>query len=221
MGCSLVGTTCAGHGIMTRHSPDQAPVRTVHFDRATRTLRVHLENGAVYDFADVPEHLYDELVRSANPDTFFRENIKGEFIGTRAGDVDLAELAHERREDAILGPPLAEEIEGATDDRAVETTPADEASVRASRHTWVVDVIDEDAAVVEVDGRRITPIPRWLLPSDARDGDVLRVTHARSSTRSTFTVEVDRHATRRAVQRSADQLRDAPAGGTGDIGPTA
>jgi hypothetical protein len=80
-----------------------------------------------------------------------------------------------------------------------------------------VDVIEDDAAAVEVDGRRVTPIPRWLLPSDARDGDVLRVTHARSGSRSTISIEVDRQATRVAYQRSADQLRDAPASGTGDV----
>jgi hypothetical protein len=56
-----------------------------------------------------------------------------------------------------------------------------------------------------------------LLPSDAKDGDVLRVTHARSGSRSTLWIEVDRHATRVAFQRSAAQLRDGPAGGTGDV----
>lgn len=43
---------------MTR-KPDDAPVRAVHFDRATHTLRVELQNGAVWEYADVPEHVYD------------------------------------------------------------------------------------------------------------------------------------------------------------------
>jgi hypothetical protein len=80
-----------------------------------------------------------------------------------------------------------------------------------------VDVLDDDAAAVDVDGRRITPIPRWLLPADARDGDVLRVTHARSGTRSTLSIEVDRVATQMAYRRSAEQMRDVPPGGTDDI----
>ena len=202
---------------MSRHPDDTSLGRAVHFDRATHTLRIEFESGAAYDFADVPERLYDELARSATPDVFFRENIRDEFIGTRSGDIDLAEMAHERREDALLGSPFAEEVGGTGEERVVDVPLADDVDVRGSRHTWVVDVMHEDAAAVEVDGRRITPFPRWLLPSDARDGDVLRVTHARSGARSILTIEVDRDATRGALQRSADQLRDAPAGGVGDI----
>ena len=200
---------------MTR-KPDDAPVRAVHFDRATHTLRVELQNGAVWEYADVPEHVYDELARSPTPDAYFRDNVRDEFIGARAGEVDLAEIAHERREDSLLGPPLAEQVPGAADVVSAREQ-SDHPGIRGSRHTWVVDVIEDDAAAVEVDGRRVTPIPRWLLPSDARDGDVLRVTHARSGSRSTLSIEVDRHATRVAYERSADQLRDAPPSGTGDV----
>ena len=196
--------------------PDDAPIRAVHFDRATHTLRVQLQTGAVWEYADVPEHVYDELARSPTPDTYFRDNVREEFTGARKGEVDLADIAHERREDSLLGPPLAEQISGGADVTSAGARPQ-EPEIRGSRHTWVVDVIEEDAAAVEVDGRRVTPIPRWLLPSDAKDGDVLRVTHARSGSRSTVSIEVDHHATRIAYQRSADQLRNAPPQGTGDV----
>lgn len=204
---------------MTRHRDDASPVRSVHFDRATHTLRVAFENGSEYDFADVPVHLYDELSRSVAPDEFFRENIRDEFIGTRADDVDLARMAKERREDALLGAPLAEHVPGRRGEHAANSHGATDVNVRGSHHTWVVDVIDEDSAAVEVDGRQITPIPRWLLPADAHEGDVLQVTHARSGSRSTLTIELDRQATRVALRRSADQLREAPPGGVGDIEP--
>ena len=200
---------------MTRH-PDDAPIRAVHFDRGTRTLRVELESGAVYDYADVPEHVYDELAHSPDRDDYFRANVRDEFLGSRVGEVDLAEMAHERREDAMLGAPLAERIPGAGD-RPVADTSRGDVKVHGSRHTWIVDVIQDDAAAVEVDGRRVTPIPRWLLPTDATDGDVLRVTHERSATRSTFSIEVDRDATRVAYERSADQLRSAPPSGSGNV----
>jgi len=190
-------------------------IRAVHFDRGTRTLRVELESGAAWEYADVPEHLYDELARSSERTDFFREHIRDEFIGTRAGDVDLAGLAHERREDALLGSPLAEEPSDAVA-HGGEAVP-DDARQQGERHTWVVDVLDDDAAAIEVDGRRITPIPRWLLPADARDGDVLRVTHARSGTRSALSIELDRVATQLAYRRSAEQMRDVPPGGAGDI----
>jgi hypothetical protein len=193
---------------VTRHRDEVSPVRTAQFDRATHTLRVEFTNGAEYDYADVPEHLYEELARSATPDEFFRENIRDEFIGTRADDVGLARMAKERREDALLGAPLAEQD---------VVNDVHRPQAHGSHHTWIIDVLEDDAAAIEVDGRQITPIPRWLLPADAHDGDVLRVTHSRSGSRSTLTIELDRHATRAAVQRSADQLRHAPPGDTGDV----
>ena len=181
---------------------DHSLIQSVEFDRATHTLRVEFYSGAVYEFADVPERLYEELAHSPARDDFFDEHIRDEFSARRAGDIDLAELAHERLEDAILGAPLAEQVPiSTTDERTGDT-----AGIRGSRHTWIVDVIDEDSAAVQIDGRQITPIPRWLLPADAHDGDVLRVIHARSGTRSTLSIEVDRPATRAAFERSAEQL---------------
>ena len=174
---------------MTRQWDDPSAVRSVAFDRTTHTLRVELESGDVYDFADVPERLYDELGHTPDRDAFFRQHICDDFSATRVGDVDLGQHVRERREDAILGAPLAEQgsIE-LSDERA----PAREPSGRRSHHTWVIDVIDEDSVAVQIDGRQITPLPRWLLPADAHDGDVLRVTHDRSGTRSTISIDVDR-----------------------------
>jgi KTSC domain-containing protein len=174
---------------MTRHWDDASAVKSVGFDRATHTLRVQLGSGEVYEFADVPERLYDDFAHAPDRDTYFRQHVCDEFSATRVGDIDLAELANERREDAILGAPLAEHVSIAMSD---ERERADEPHARGSRHTWLIDVLDEDSVAVEIDGRQITPLPRWLLPIDARDGDVLRVVHERSGTRSTISIEVDR-----------------------------
>lgn len=192
---------------------DDSPIRSVQFDRATHTMRVEFESGAVYDFADVPEHLCDELTHSLARDDYFADNIRDEFSAMRVGEIDLAQLADERREDAILGSPLAEQVPPSTTDQHSGSRPRD----RVSHHTWVVDVMEDDSTAVQVDGREITPLPRWLLPADAHEGDILRVTHARSGSRSSLTIEVDRSATRLAVERSANQLRGAPPSGKGDI----
>ena len=185
---------------MTRHWNEGSAVQSVTFERATRTLRVQFTSGETYDFADVPERLYDELAHSPAPDAFFHEHIAEEFSATRVGDVDLAEMAHERREDALLGAPLAESVSVETaderDDALGSAGKSDSGALRGTRHTWVIDVVDEDSAAVQVDGRQITPLPRWLLPTDAHEGDVLRVSHVRSAGRSTLSIEVDRSATR-------------------------
>ena len=82
-----------------------------------------------------------------------------------------------------------------------------ERQTKQSRHTWTVDVIEENSAAVEVDGRQVTPLPRWLLPEDAREGDVLSVQHERTRERSKLTIEIDREATAAAVQQSQEQVR--------------
>ena len=195
---------------------DDSPIRSVQFDRVTHTMRVAFESGAVYDFADVPEHLCDELTHSLERDEYFADNIRSEFSAVRVGDIDLAQLADERREDAILGAPLAEQVPASTTDERASARPGG----AVSHHSWVVDVMEDDSTAVQVDGREITPLPRWLLPADAHEGDILRVTHSRSGARSLITIELDRSATRLAVERSADQLRGAPPSGTGDVSLT-
>ena len=60
-----------------------------------------------------------------------------------------------------------------------------------SRHTWIIDVIEDGAASIEVDGRVVTPIPAWVLPEGAKEGDVLSVTHDREQARSTLLIETD------------------------------
>lgn len=202
---------------MTRHWDELSAVRSVDFDRVTHTLRIGFESGAVYDFADVPEHLYDELAHASAPDEFFHQNIRDDFDSTRIGEVDLADVADERREDAILGSALEDDDQADDTGGSPGMSRSGGPAGRRSEHMWIVDVVEEDSAAVEVDGRQITPVPRWLLPADARDGDVLRVTHDRSGTRSTLSIVVDRGATRLAFQRSAEQLRNMPPGDKGDV----
>lgn len=60
-----------------------------------------------------------------------------------------------------------------------------------SKHTWVVDVIEDGSASIEVDGRSITPIPAWMLPEGAKEGDVLSVTHDRGDGKSELLIQRD------------------------------
>jgi hypothetical protein len=91
--------------------------------------------------------------------------------------------------------------------------------MKNEHHSWTVDVIEEGSAAIEVDGRQITPIPRWMLPEAAKEGDVLAVTHERSRERSLLTIEIDREATREALRRSRKQVAENPSRGDkgGDV----
>jgi Protein of unknown function (DUF3006) len=91
--------------------------------------------------------------------------------------------------------------------------------MKKERHTWTVDVIEEDSAAVEVDGRRVNQLPRWLLPEKAREGDVLAVRHERTGDKSKLTIEIDPEATAAALERSKEQVRRGkPSGGQGGAG---
>ena len=75
-----------------------------------------------------------------------------------------------------------------------------------SKHTWIVDVIEDGSASIEVDGRTVTPIPEWLLPEGVKEGDILSVTHDRGSGRSSLVIETDPDAKRKALDKSRKQL---------------
>ncbi|HET9776843.1 MAG TPA: DUF3006 domain-containing protein [Gemmatimonadaceae bacterium] len=75
-----------------------------------------------------------------------------------------------------------------------------------STHQWIVDVIEDGSASIEVDGRTVTPIPQWMLPEGAKEGDVLRVTHDRERGKSALLIETDPQARKKALDKSAKQV---------------
>jgi hypothetical protein len=75
-----------------------------------------------------------------------------------------------------------------------------------SRHKWIVDVIEDGSASIEVDGRAVTPIPQWILPEGVNEGDVLSVTHDRGEGKSALLIETDPEAKRKALNRSEKQV---------------
>jgi hypothetical protein len=77
---------------------------------------------------------------------------------------------------------------------------------KRSKHTWVVDLIEDGSASIEIDGRMVTPLPAWMLPEGVREGDVLSVSHTRKEATSSLVIEIDPEAKERALARSAKQV---------------
>lgn len=75
-----------------------------------------------------------------------------------------------------------------------------------SKHTWIVDVIEDGSASIEVDGRTVTSIPEWMLPEGVKEGDVLSVTHDRKEGKSALLIETDPEGKRKALGRSEKQV---------------
>lgn len=89
--------------------------------------------------------------------------------------------------------------------------------MNADEHRWIVDRFEGEVAVVEVDGDRIVDVPRWLLPTEAGEGDVIVVrVDADDDGRKLAELRVDREATERAreeARRLVDELRRRDPGG--------
>ncbi len=76
---------------------------------------------------------------------------------------------------------------------------------------WMVDALEENTAAVEQGAGIPHHIPRFLLPSGVREGDVCQVSTRRDSESSiTITISFDRTETDRAKKKSADQLASTP-----------
>src|SRR2546430_14126919 len=86
-------------------------------------------------------------------------------------------------------------------------------------HRFVIDRHEGDLAVVEVDGRSLLDVPRWLLPHAARPDDVLGVTVDAGPDRTVVTIVRDAAASARARAEAEDAVarlkRRGPGGAPG------
>lgn len=88
-------------------------------------------------------------------------------------------------------------------------------------HHFVVDHFEGDLAVVVAEGGLSFDLPRWLLPPDSREGDVLRMAVLETGEVSTTVrIYLDREATQVRRDRAAaslDRLRKGDPGGDLEI----
>ena len=82
----------------------------------------------------------------------------------------------------------------------------------STRHSWTVDSIEEGIAAVEEDGARMLRLPLSLLPTGAREGDVLSVLREEEGGAVVLTVRADPEGTARALARSRAQVEGTPPG---------
>lgn len=58
-------------------------VACVGYDEDTHTLEVEFNNGSVYQYSDVPIHVFDELVNAGSVGSYLHHNIKNIYGCTR------------------------------------------------------------------------------------------------------------------------------------------
>lgn len=60
---------------MNRTPVTSTNIRSIGYDPQSGTLEVEFTSGDVYQYFDVPERLYDGLLRTASPGQFLNINI--------------------------------------------------------------------------------------------------------------------------------------------------
>lgn len=58
---------------------DSSNIATVGYDEDSSTLQVEFHNGGIYQYFDVPEHLFVQLRDAESPGGFLAANIKGSY----------------------------------------------------------------------------------------------------------------------------------------------
>ncbi|WGR93654.1 KTSC domain-containing protein [Bradyrhizobium sp. ISRA443] len=64
---------------MRRDPVSSSTVAEVGYDPIGRILEVLFKSGAVYQYFDVPQQIYEELMRASSAGGFLNSNVKGQF----------------------------------------------------------------------------------------------------------------------------------------------
>lgn len=70
---------------MQRYSVASSNLASVGYDTATQTLEIEFLSGGVYQYYNVPENLYDQLMRAGSKGRFFHQYIRNAFPYSRVG----------------------------------------------------------------------------------------------------------------------------------------
>jgi hypothetical protein len=64
---------------MERISVSSTNVASIGYDQATGTLEVEFNHGGIYQYFDVPEVIFQELINADSKGKYLNANIKGSY----------------------------------------------------------------------------------------------------------------------------------------------
>lgn len=70
---------------MQRRPVDSSAIASVGYDAATGTLEVEYSHGAVYQYFDIPEDMYVQLMQASSKGTYLYNNVRDAFPYSRVG----------------------------------------------------------------------------------------------------------------------------------------
>jgi len=62
---------------MERKSVQSSNIASIGYDEATSTLEIEFLNNSVYQYFDVPQYIYNELMEAESHGKYLAQNIKG------------------------------------------------------------------------------------------------------------------------------------------------
>ena len=64
---------------MNRQPVTSSNIASIGYDAESQTLEIEFLNGGVYQYFDVPQHVYDGLIIADSHGQFLAQNIKGAY----------------------------------------------------------------------------------------------------------------------------------------------
>ncbi|MBO6690010.1 MAG: KTSC domain-containing protein [Henriciella sp.] len=68
---------------MERTPVQSSNLLEIGYDPDTETLEVMFKNGGVYQYYNLPQHMYDQLMEAQSHGVFFNNEIKGHYPEAR------------------------------------------------------------------------------------------------------------------------------------------
>lgn len=62
---------------MNRQAVSSSNIAAIGYDVNSQTLEIEFLNGGVYQYFDVPKHVYDDLMGAGSHGQYLAQNIKG------------------------------------------------------------------------------------------------------------------------------------------------
>jgi hypothetical protein len=62
---------------MERQSVTSSNIASIGYDENSSTLEIEFLNNSIYQYFDVPQHIYQELMKADSQGQFLAQNIKG------------------------------------------------------------------------------------------------------------------------------------------------
>lgn len=68
---------------MDRQAVSSSNIAAIGYDGDSATLEVEFNNGAVYQYFDVPEHVFNDFLSADSVGAYLANNIKGQYRYSR------------------------------------------------------------------------------------------------------------------------------------------